>query len=419
MKISDLEPGILQVFKLFVAFRTAVFFIGTVISLFFETERFFAGIDLLFWLSVIDTPILFIYLFWNLPRKKLGRFFFPIAIIITTAGTLLESYLYLVQQTVLREHIAMLFQPFVYLFLPLVLVAWQYGLAAMVAFSFGAAFFDLMLRIFQPITGTIGYIHVGLIFARTVAFLFVGYIVGRLVSLQRAQKQALTDANQALEKANIRLVQHAATIEHLSINQERIRMARELHDVVAHTLSGLAVQLDAVTSLWQDMPPRAEEMLQQALDTTRNGLDETRRAMQNLRASPLEEMGLSLAVRSLAEDAAERASFKLNLEMTDLLEGLPVDVEQGYYRIAQEALENIIRHANASLVTIKLGWQAKCLVLEVSDDGIGFNPLQEKIENRFGILGMQERANLIGARWEVSSQKDQGTTVRLEWEKIV
>ncbi len=419
MQKHDLEPGIIQVFKLFVAFRTTVFFIGIIISLVFETERFFSGIDLLFWVSVIDTPLLFIYLFWNLPRKKLGRIYFPIAIIITTAGTILESYLYLLQQTEIREHIAMLFQPFVYLFLPLVLVAWQYGLVVMVIFSVGAAFFDIFLRIAQPVSGSLAYIHIGMIFARTVTFLFVGYMVGRLVSLQRAQKQALTDANQALEKANIRLVQHAATIEHLSINQERIRMARELHDVVAHTLSGLAVQLDAVTSVWDSIPPRAEEMLQHALETTRKGLDETRRAMQNLRASPLEEMGLGLAVRTLAEDTAERFPFELILDIEDHFEGLPPDIEQGFYRIAQEALENIVRHAGASQVNVKLGWQANRLVLHVSDNGEGFDAQQEKIEERFGILGMQERANLIGAQWEINSQPQQGTVVRLEWEKSV
>jgi two-component system sensor histidine kinase UhpB len=175
----------------------------------------------------------------------------------------------------------------------------------------------------------------------------------------------------------------------------------------------MAVQLDAVVAVWEEIPDKAKGMLNQMLITTRTGLDETRRALRALRAEPLEEMGLALAVRTLAEDFAARESLKLDLEIPEHLDGLPPDVEQTYYRVAQEALENIARHAIAQNLMVRMQGNGQVLRMIVADDGHGFDEHSESAAEKYGLVGMRERADLIGAKLEVVSEPGRGTTIHL------
>jgi signal transduction histidine kinase len=248
-----------------------------------------------------------------------------------------------------------------------------------------------------------------------------GYVIARVMAQQRQQRQVLAAANR-------RLSHYAATLEQLAITQERNRMARELHDTLAHTLSGLAVQLEAVHSLWPLDPDQAHTLLEGSLQATRDGLAETRQAIQSLRAGPLEDLGLLLALRSLAELATGRAGAALHLDLPPTLEKLAPDVEQCIYRVAQEALENIVQHAGAAHITVGLGHQGNRLVLAVADDGQGFDARPSGTARspdtagavdagqRFGLQGMRERAGMAGGSLDVTSQPGQGTTVRLTLE---
>jgi signal transduction histidine kinase len=208
------------------------------------------------------------------------------------------------------------------------------------------------------------FLLAGALFIRTISFILVGYMVVRLMTTQREQRRALAEAN-------TQLAHYAATLEQLATSRERNRLARELHDTLAHSLSGIAVQLEAVKTLWENSPEDAA-MLEQSLATTRSGLTETRRALQALRASPLEDLGLALAVRSLAESVAARSGLALDLEAPERLENLSPDLEQGIYRIVQEALENIAQHANARNVKMQLSQTDGHFTLTISDDGQGF-----------------------------------------------
>ncbi|MFN2156637.1 MAG: sensor histidine kinase, partial [Anaerolineae bacterium] len=190
-----------------------------------------------------------------------------------------------------------------------------------------------------------------------------------------------------------------------------------LHDTLAHALSGLAVQLDAIAALWDPMPPRARLMLERALAITRTGLDETRRALQSLRATPLEDMGLSLAVQELAESTTARAGLELRIKLPGPLGNLTPEVEQCFYRVAQEALENVIRHANATIVGVSLYRRDGQLTLEIEDDGMGFSAEADRERDQLGIRGMRERAELIGADLQVRSLEGEGTVVRLTYGK--
>jgi signal transduction histidine kinase len=179
-------------------------------------------------------------------------------------------------------------------------------------------------------------------------------------------------------------------------------------------LSGLTVQLEAIITLWNPIPERAEEMLERALDTTRSGLDETRRALRDLRAAPLKDLGLALSICGLAENVAARNTLELELDVPEQINDISPEVEHGYYRVAQEALENIAQHANASRMRISLRQDDDRLTLVVSDDGTGFDAQTIDAENRYGIKGMRERAEMIGAMLAVHSSVEDGTTIRLE-----
>ncbi len=156
-------------------------------------------------------------------------------------------------------------------------------------------------------------------------------------------------------------------------------------------------------------------MVQHSLKATRDGLMETRRAIQSLRATPLEDLGLVRGIRELAEGAAGRSGFRLNLDLPEDIEGLPPEVEQCFYRIAQEAIENAAKHSRAHSFGVKLSRSVSGLELEIADDGAGFDPQDVETGRRFGLQGMRERAGLISAVLEISSHRGKGTTLRLAW----
>ena len=160
-------------------------------------------------------------------------------------------------------------------------------------------------------------------------------------------------------------------------------------------------------------------MLDQADGTARTGLTEARRALQDLRASPLQDLGLQLALRELSETAAERAGASLQFQVPDQLpEGLTPIVEQGIYRISQEALENVVRHSGAKIVSFSLEYDGGQIALEITDDGRGLDaadaPTPQVGQPRgLGIRGIRERAELIRGTLQIMGGADGGTTVRL------
>ena len=146
------------------------------------------------------------------------------------------------------------------------------------------------------------------------------------------------------------------------------------------------------------------------------GLTEARRAIQALRASPLEELGLGGAVEQLATKATEMGSVDVSLDLIE--DGTETDpaIEQAIYRIADEALTNVARHAEAAKATVRLERRGRTLVLTVWDDGGGFDAASVSSEGHHGLQGMRERAALVGGTLGVTSRPGAGTTVRFEVE---
>ena len=232
-----------------------------------------------------------------------------------------------------------------------------------------------------------------------------GFIVARLSKAQRKQRDELA-------QKNVKLAQYASTLETLTITRERNRLARELHDTLAHTLSAVNVQLQALEVLYGRGTDAVQvtEQIQKTRELTRTGLEEARRALHNLRASPVEELGLSLAIKRAVELAAQRGGFQAKLEASAYPDNLPAEMQQQIYRIVEEALNNVVRHAQAQHLTIRFRENKAKLILLIEDDGVGF-PAQKDLAGHFGLIGMRERAHLMGGELTVRSAVGRGTRV--------
>jgi len=294
------------------------------------------------------------------------------------------------------------------LFIGLVLTAWQYPFWAVIVFSFGTATLEMLtIGIFTNLPQNAFSAFFIITTIRTVSFLVVGIFISQIMTRFRAQQLSL-------QQANVQLIHYASTLENLTVSRERNRIARELHDTLAHTLSGLSVTLETVKAYWDVDSDQARTLLNKALETTRTGVEETRRALKSLRASPLEDLGLRLAIQKMAESATTRSKLDLELALPDPMPNLAPDVEQCIYRIAQEAVENVAHHANAKKVSVKLENVSTVLKLIVQDDGMGFDPRDKARTGHFGLVGMKERAELSGGKLAIDSQKGKGTKVVLE-----
>ena len=215
--------------------------------------------------------------------------------------------------------------------------------------------------------------------------------------------------HKAVQKANRQLRGYAATVEHLVTSRERVRLARDMHDTLAHSLSALIVQLEAVAVLQETDPTATKAQLDKIRQQARVGLDETRRAILNLRSAPVEELGLAGAIEQLVEQFSQRSGIPADWAV----EGEPVPLlpvqANALYRTAREALTNVERHAEASQLTVCLSY-ADGVTLSVQDNGQGFDPAAVDPE-RYGLAGIYERAALVDGQVTVDSAPNEGTTL--------
>jgi signal transduction histidine kinase len=141
-------------------------------------------------------------------------------------------------------------------------------------------------------------------------------------------------------------------------------------------------------------------------------VDETRRALKALRSNALEDMGLKLAIQRVAESAAARFRLNLTLDLKNPSPSLSPDVEQSIYRVAQEAIENIVNHSHAKNFSVHLESNDHSTLI-IQDDGIGFDMKSDPSSGHFGLVGMRERAELAGGKLKIESEKGKGTKIVL------
>ena len=416
---NTFEPGLLSVFRLLAGLRLGLLVLavasrsiwlgaGNAQLVSAKYGDYFAIFDL------VEATLLVVYLWWPAGQRRLGRWFLPVGLLLACIGPMVGHYLALTRLSPddLIEMRALLgaWQLIPILFVPLILIAWQYSFRWVIYYCLATAGFDLALKVMALGWGSPFLLApTGAVVTRTIAYLIVGYMVIRLMTFQRQQRHALAQANR-------QLTHYATTLEQLTISRERNRLARELHDTLAHTLSASAVQLEAIKVSVETGSAQTQSIVDQALQTTRSGLSETRRALQSLRASPLEDLGLALAVRHLAEMQTARAGAELIWQSPAVLRDVPPAVEQSIYRVAQEALENMVRHAAACHVSVRLEQVNGSVDLTVSDDGQGFAVAQVDLSRHFGLRGMRERAEMTGGRLDIDSRPGQGTTIHFSVE---
>ena len=370
----------------------------------------------------VEVTLLFLLLVPQVGRR-LGRWLVPVTLLIAMVPLLIGQYWWPTGNP--------LETPFViFFFVMLVLIAWQYSFRYVSLYVLALSLYQA--RFSWTLTDWPLSVDVGWLALQGAMMLIVGYTIVQLVSIHREQRAALAEAYQQQAAAHRRLQRYTATVEELTISRERNRLARELHDTLAHSLSAATVQLEAVRSLWSVDPGRSRQLLDEVDLTIRQGLIEARRALQALRASPLQESGLVQALHALAESAAERSGARLERHLPDKLAvDLSPMVEQGIYRIAQEALENAVRHAAARSIALHLTQDQGRLVLVVEDDGRGILagrgisagpdtaveaagvPDAAGRPTALGIQGMEERAGAIGGSLEIRSDEGRGTRIRL------
>ncbi|MEJ2558484.1 MAG: GAF domain-containing sensor histidine kinase [Anaerolineae bacterium] len=199
----------------------------------------------------------------------------------------------------------------------------------------------------------------------------------------------------------------------LGAAEERNRLAREIHDTLAQGLSAIALHLETADALLETRADQqlVGEAMRQALALTWANLEEARRSVLDLRAAPLEGRGLAEALVTLAEKTTTD-SLNVRFEVVGRHRPLPVRIEVGLYRIAQEALTNVIRHANARLATLHLVTTPDRVRLTVEDDGQGFDSSQVP-KGRYGLIGLNERAKLLGGTFGLESSPGAGTRVEV------
>ena len=235
------------------------------------------------------------------------------------------------------------------------------------------------------------------------------------------QVQELTADNQRLlqsvVKSEKRFRTLAKSVWHVQ-EEERRRLARELHDGIGQILTALANQIQRI----HDDAAAAENLglehrLADALEITRSALHDTRELSRLLRPTLLDDLGLEAALKWLARTLSERAGIPIEVHSTLGERRLPADVETLVYRITQEALTNVLRHSGASEAQILLAPGERTLRLQVRDDGHGFDTAELSAAGRgglsSGVRGMRDRAELFGGRVEISSAPGEGTSVQL------
>ncbi len=411
MKDSTLEWGILGTFRFFIGIRLLlwlIFYVGKADAVPLPALSQ-SGLQI-FVLTFVPDLLVLLALLWPRTRLKMNQRHFGWLLVVSTAVLLIGHANVLSLPAIQGSHNSTAYS--ILLFTTVLFVAWQYNLQTVLFFG-GGVLGLLLLLLWQFRAMTADSLSV-IIFAGLLTILLPGWMIAHLMVQQRQQRAALAAAIEEQAHTNQQLVHYAASLEELTISRERNRLARELHDTLAHSLSAVTVQLGAVKTLWGSSPDAAKTLLDQADDSARDGLQEARRALQALRASPLEDLGLVLALEGLAKEAAVRAGVTLHCDVPEeKLTFLEPHIEQSIYRVAQEALENCVRHAEAQTLWVTMIYLPEQIQLIIRDDGQGFDPSQTITTDHYGIAGMEERASVIGGTLQVESSDGEGTTVQL------
>lgn len=253
-----------------------------------------------------------------------------------------------------------------------------------------------------------------------VAIVAIGLVVTAVIEMLAKRNEEQQDVIAALEAAqteNARLAADAATQgRRAGVLAERQRLAHDIHDTLAQSFTSIVAQLEAAEQALDHDPDDAGTRIRRAKDTARDGLAEARRTVEALRPASLEEVDLPDALHELAERWSRELAAPVTVDV--VVDGpsvaVPEDAEAALLRVTQEALTNVGRHARAQRVTITLTYLDDLVLLDVQDDGTGFDPTSTAHDGRrvgFGLTSMRERMALVGGDLSVEGEPGEGTTI--------
>lgn len=275
------------------------------------------------------------------------------------------------------------------------------------AFLLGLFYLSIFLGIFST------KVEPDLILPYLTQFLIIGgFIVILMVvfNLQIEERQKAEELAETLESANAKLATYAARNESLTLQAERERMARELHDTLAQGVAGLILQLEALKEhQQQNRYPQAQSVLEQAIARARSTLGESRAAIENLRNDKVDFKGVVEALVAQFKSVSE-VDCQLTLQLNEN-SPIPQNIQHHAQRVLHEALANINKHAGLAQAQINIEQNQSTLSLHITDDGTGFDTNQPYAQGCFGLQGLAERARLTHSQYMLTSTPGAGTTI--------
>ncbi|MEO0867567.1 MAG: sensor histidine kinase [Cyanobacteria bacterium J06642_11] len=284
----------------------------------------------------------------------------------------------------------------------LVVAAITFGSHLFVSLTLGQTMIsrNLSQLMAAPDTWQVNVFQTNAIILFSLALLFVFLLVDALLSVHRNQ--------QKLEIAHTQLQQYALKMEGQAALQERNRIAREIHDSLGHSLTAQTILLENVLLFWEQDAERAKSYLLEAKDSSYQALKDVSRAVAALRDSPPANKPLPTAIPELVQKICHSSSITPAWEI-NITTPLPDELSLAAYRIVQEALTNVVKHAQATQLSVQLSTKPQSLYVQVLDNGKGFDP--SKNTTGFGLRGMKERAIALGGTCQIWSAPETGCRI--------
>lgn len=243
------------------------------------------------------------------------------------------------------------------------------------------------------------YRVINIIFNTLIVIGFGG--VGRFIEEERSRKaeaQRLYDqlrvSEQELKEAYTRLEQYSNTIEEITLLRERNRISREIHDTVGHTLSTILIQLQALPFMIKESPEESKVMLDSLTEYTKNGIEDVRRAVRELKPSNFDTLNGIFVLKELIHSFEKSSGISVPFSVSKFSYELTPDQSFTFYRVLQEALNNSVRHGKATLIQINMNFTEKEIYLRIKDNGTAIKDFKKS----FGLTSMEQRIRSLGGK---------------------
>lgn len=252
----------------------------------------------------------------------------------------------------------------------------------------------------------------------------IGQLARSFEGMRKRLKESQEERHRWEDEIEARVRQRTQEVQSLlgkvisAQEEERMRIARELHDEPAQNLVALLAGIQAAEAALPSSPSKAKQTLSSLRPSAKRALEEMRKSILDLRPSALDDLGLAPAIRWYAESRLKPAGLNVHWDAPREPDHLPEPTAIALFRITQEAITNTVKHAQAHQVWIRISCEDSVIAIEVQDDGRGFDEKSlhpSPTDTRgLGILGMKERASLVGGVVKIESGQGKGTTVRIE-----